>query len=103
MLKKTVLIICSIGILFAATIIIRYLNPSTTKLSTDIHQLPKTTIQISTQIIATGLDNPSAMIFTSPDRIIFTEKNGTIRQINNGLLQSAPLLQITDSNTNGNE
>lgn len=53
MLKKTVLIICAIGITLATIVIVWYLNPTTTVLSTDREQIPNTTKQIQTEIIAT--------------------------------------------------
>ncbi len=103
MLKKTVLSICVIGIALATIVIIWYLNPATTQLSTDIEQTPNTSIQIQTEIIATWLQVPRTIVFTAPNRMLVTERNGSIRQIVNGLLQSTPLLTITNISTNSEE
>lgn len=94
MLKKTVLIVCAIGLALAAIVIIRYLNPSTTTLSTDKDTLKLTSLQIQTEIIATGLYVPWALAFTDTNRIVVTERNGSIRQIVHGKLQDTPLVTI---------
>lgn len=103
MLKKTVLIICGIGITLATTVIVRYLNPSTTNLSTDVDQLQNTATQIETEIIATWLSSPQGMVSTDADRILIIENNGDIKEIKNHILQNISLLHIANINTNWNE
>lgn len=103
MLKKTVLIICAIGITLATIVIVWYLNPTTTVLSTDREQIPNTTKQIQTEIIATWLQVPRTIIFTEPNRILIAERNGNIRQIINWVLQETPLMSIANISSSSEE
>ena len=75
MLKKTVLIICGIGIALATGIIVRYLHPATTDISTNIQNISPTTAQFQTEIFSSGLQNPRSFVFTSADRVLVSEKN----------------------------
>ncbi len=103
MLKKTVLSICAIWITLAAIVIIRYLNPSTTNLSTNIENTDLDSTQIQTQVIATGLHVPRTIVFADTNRILVTERNGNLRQIINGVLQDTPLITIPYISTNSEE
>jgi len=43
-----------------------------------------------------GLDTPWSMVFTSPARMLVSERGGTIREVVNGTLNSNPLIQLTE-------
>lgn len=100
MLKKTVLIVCSIGIAFAATIIIRYLHPATTSISTNIDNIDLTMKPIETEIFASWLQNPRSIIFTNTDRVLVSEKKWSIKQIINWVVDTRPILQIQNISQN---
>ncbi len=101
MLKKTILFICGIGLAAAAIIILRYLNPQTTEISTDIKNIQATNQNIEIQIIATGLVVPRSIAFTSPERLLVTERPGRVRVVENNILLPDPLITIANiSNTN---
>lgn len=87
----------------AAIVIIRYLNPSTTNLSTNIENTDLDSTQIQTQVIATGLHVPRTIVFADTNRILVTERNGNLRQIINGVLQDTPLITIPYISTNSEE
>ena len=53
------------------------------------------------QTMATGLNLPTAMSFTTDGRIFIAEKDGTVKLFKNGILQITPVIKITDINTYG--
>lgn len=103
MLKKTIFIIVSVGCILAAWIIIRYLNPPTTNLSTNIKNIDNTEEQYVIQTVATGLQIPRSIVFTSPTRMLVTERPWTIRQIVDGILQQQPLISIPNISSQSEE
>lgn len=48
------------------------------------------------EAIASGLDTPWDMVFTSPSRILVTERPGQIRIVENGALRETPLHVFTE-------
>ncbi len=50
--------------------------------------------EIDVQLVASNLEVPWALAFTSPTRILVTERPGRVRVIENGSLRSEPLLSI---------
>jgi glucose/arabinose dehydrogenase len=52
-----------------------------------------------TETIVGGLNYPTSMAFTQDGRIFVAEKSGAVRVIKNGVLLTAPLVQLTDINT----
>lgn len=53
--------------------------------------------------VVRGLEVPWALAFTSPTRILVTERSGRIRAIVDGVLQSEPLLTLTDVSNSDEE
>ncbi len=56
----------------------------------DVDQQP-----VVTEVTA-GLTAPWGMVFTAPNRILITERRGTVRTVRDGQLTSEPLLIISD-------
>jgi len=55
------------------------------------------------ELFVDSLFVPWSMIFTSPERMLVTERNGSIRAIINGQLQSAPLITFPEVSTKSEE
>jgi aldose sugar dehydrogenase len=55
------------------------------------------------EVVAQNLFVPWSIVFTSPDRMLVTERNGAIRIINQGQLQSQPLHTFTNISTKSEE
>lgn len=53
-------------------------------------------VQYRVEIVAENLEVPWAMAFASDNRLLFTERPGRVRVIENGKLQAAPLFIVTD-------
>ncbi len=51
-------------------------------------------ISLHTRVIASGLHNPWEMVFTPDGKILFTERTGNLRVIENGTLVNTPLITI---------
>jgi hypothetical protein len=55
--------------------------------------------KLKVELVAKGLDSPTAMAFLDSNHILVLEKNkGTVRMIRNGTLVQAPLLDLNVSN-----
>jgi aldose sugar dehydrogenase len=55
--------------------------------------------KLKVELVAKGLDSPTAMTFLDSNHILVLEKNkGTVRMIRNGTLLQAPLLDVNVSN-----
>jgi len=61
--------------------------------------------QVSYRIeeVVTGLKVPWSIVFTSPDRMLVAERDGTIRVVNNGSLVTAPLHTFSEVSVGGEE
>ena len=64
---------------------------------------PAMPIAISWKVesVAEGLIVPWSIVFTSPDRMLVTERGGTIREINKGKLNPEPVFVFKDVKPNG--
>ncbi len=60
-------------------------------------------VPLTTDIFAENLVVPWSMIFTSPDRMLISERSGSIREVRNGVLQTTPLYRFTDVPQSGEE
>ncbi len=103
MLKKIILTICGIGLAAAGIIILWYLNPKTTEISTDKENISTTNQNLEIQIIATGLEIPRSMAFTSPERLLVTERPGRVRVVENNILLPDPLITIANIRSTSEE
>lgn len=63
----------------------------------------QTSVEYRVETVATGLFVPWSLVFTSPSRLLVTERSGTIRLIENGQLQSQPLLTISSVSSQAEE
>ncbi|MFZ1626231.1 MAG: PQQ-dependent sugar dehydrogenase [Candidatus Moraniibacteriota bacterium] len=57
---------------------------------------PEKNPPVKVEAIASGLDTPWELVFTSADRILVTERPGQIRAIENGILREKPLHVFTE-------
>lgn len=55
---------------------------------------PATTIKFKMETFVKGVEVPWDMVFTSKDRMIFTERAGRVRQVVKGQLRNEPLVTI---------
>jgi glucose/arabinose dehydrogenase len=53
--------------------------------------------------VASGLEVPWSLVFTSPERLLVTERPGRLRVINNGQLEPEPLHVFPEVSTTGEE
>lgn len=57
---------------------------------------PASPVNWKIELVAENLYVPWSLVFTSPERILVTERSGTIREIANGELRSDPVFQFDD-------
>lgn len=55
------------------------------------------------EAIVTGLDTPWSIVFTSPERMLVTERPGRIRVVENGVLKPEPLHVFSEISERGEE
>lgn len=67
------------------------------------NRTPDKNPQVKIEAIASGLDTPWDIVFTSPDRILVTERPGQIRAIENGVLREAPIHVFDEVLENGED
>lgn len=60
-------------------------------------------LQPQVEVVMTGLDTPWSLVFTSPHRILVTERPGRLRAIENGKLRSEPLQIFSEVSETGEE
>ncbi len=58
-------------------------------------------VRLKVETFVAGLDVPWALAFTSPARMLVTERPGRVRVIENGVLREAPLAVIGDVESRG--
>ncbi len=58
-------------------------------------------IAYKTEVVVEGLEVPWSVVFTSPDRILVTERTGRIREIVGGELRDEPLYEFTEITARG--
>ncbi len=56
---------------------------------------PATEAELTTDVVAQGLQEPWSLVFAPDGRLFFTEATGRLRVISNGQLQSSPLLDLS--------
>lgn len=61
------------------------------------------TVPYQVEVVATDLFVPWSLVFTSSERILVTERSGTIRIIERGQLQVEPLVEFTEVSSSGEE
>lgn len=66
-------------------------------------QVNQTQVPFTVEPVAENLSIPWSIVFTSPNRIIFTERTGAIRQIVNDQLQEEPLITFEEVSTQAEE
>ncbi|MFA9262236.1 MAG: PQQ-dependent sugar dehydrogenase [Undibacterium sp.] len=59
--------------------------------------------QLKIEAVASGLDTPWDIVFTSPERILVSERPGQIRVIENGTLRETPLYVFNEVLENGED
>lgn len=59
--------------------------------------------RFSTEVVAENLFVPWSIVFTSPERMLVTERNGTIRVIEHNILLPTPLHTFTEVSTTSEE
>jgi glucose/arabinose dehydrogenase len=74
--------------------------------SNDSVKIPKETFKehdFSIEVLAENLFVPWSVVFTSSDRILISERNGSIREIQNGKLNNEPLITFPEVSSTGEE
>lgn len=103
-MKKTLRVIPLVWGVMIAYGIWSYLNPAITERSTDTTTIQTYTWEEYSVIQVTdGLQVPRSMAFTSPDRILVTERWWAIRVIEDGILNPSPLLTISSISNQSEE
>lgn len=65
--------------------------------------VPAAEPRLIVESVATGLDTPWSIVFTSPERLLVTERAGRLRVIENGRLQKQPLYTFSEVSETGEE
>ena len=58
-------------------------------------------VSLKVETVVTGLEVPWSIAFSSPSRMLVTERPGRIRVVENGSLKAAPLAVISDAESSG--
>ena len=66
-------------------------------------RMPDKNPQLKIEAVASGLDTPWDLVFTSPGRILVSERPGQIRVIENGTLRETPLYVFEEVLENGED
>ncbi len=61
----------------------------------------KDAVTLKAETVVTGLEVPWSIAFTSPTRMLVTERTGRVRVIENGVLRPVPLAVISDVEARG--
>lgn len=70
-------------------------DPSSSSISTPI--------TLTREIVADNLFVPWSIVWTSPDRLLFTERNGAIKEIRKDQLNNTPLITFPEVTTGGEQ
>jgi glucose/arabinose dehydrogenase len=63
----------------------------------DAQTIPtKSGVRLETKTFVSGLEVPWSIVFTSPTRMLVTERPGRVRVVENGVLQPKPIATIAD-------
>ncbi len=102
-MKKILFIIFIIAFLFIP--ITNYLKSRTRSQSeiTSYSSITNTAKSVSMEIVAQGLEVPWSIVFTSPNRILITERPGSIRIIENNNLLVKPLISFPEVSSQDEE
>lgn len=102
-MKKILLIIGTIVFLGLAYALVQYLALDSKRIPPSVVEETPQSVEYEIVEVARGLDVPWAIAFTSPTRMLVTERSGTIRAIVDGVLQSEPLLTLSDVSSSDEE
>ncbi|MEP6994461.1 MAG: PQQ-dependent sugar dehydrogenase [Acidobacteriota bacterium] len=73
-----------------------------TAIPSDVRTFPtKSGVTLRVETFVAGLEVPWSMAFTSPERLLVTERPGRVRVVRKGVLQSRPLAVIADIEARG--
>lgn len=64
---------------------------------------PQSPVPYQVERFVTGLEVPWSIVFTSPDRMLVTERSGSIRIVENGQLQPEPLVRFPEVSSQSEE
>jgi len=95
-MKKTLLIIGTLVFLGLTYALVQYLALDSKRIPPSAVDETPQTVEYEIVEVVRGLDVPWAIAFTSPERILVTERSGAIRAIVDGVLQPEPLLTLPD-------
>ncbi len=105
-LSRVAIALCAVG----ATLGCRQTERMSDAVEDRLEQLPTLALcadssRVSIDTLATGLDVPWDLVFTSKDRILVTEREGTIRVVENGRVEPTPWasLDVFADNSSGIE
>lgn len=76
---------------------------STTKTTPTLHDTQQDFINYRVETVAVGLQVPWSIVFTSPTRMLITERPGRIRVIENGQLKNESLIQFPEVSSRSEE
>ena len=92
-------VLWTLGVTFFAAVVFSFiLIPSSPYMVFAQAQLNDPSLAIQTMI--DGLISPTSLAFLDDNNILFLEKEGNVRLISNGILQSEPVLQIEQVESN---
>ncbi len=103
-MKKTLLILGTVVFLGLAYALVQYLALDSKRIppTNEAEETPQT-MEYEIVEVVRGLDVPWSIAFTSPTRILVTERSGSIRVIENGVLSEKPLIQFSEVSSNDEE
>lgn len=116
-MKKYVAVAIPVTLLIVAFVAGRYLGvikPAQTKMETPLSTMldivdsvtqtePTTSVPWKLEVIADNLFVPWSLAFTTPNRLLVTERNGNVRVVQDGVLQEKPIYTFTTVKTKQEE
>lgn len=102
-MKKILLILGTVVFLGLVYVVVQYLALDSERIPPSVVDETPETVAYEIVEVVRGLDVPWAIAFTSPERILVTERSGTVRAIVDGVLQSEPLLTLSDVSSSDEE
>lgn len=102
-MKKILLIIGTVVFLGLVYALVQYLALDSKRIPPSVVEETPQSVEYEIVEVARGLDVPWAIAFTSPTRMLVTERSGTIRAIVDGVLQPEPLLTLSDVSSSDEE
>ena len=95
-MKKISLLVVVLILIGGGYALVQYLALDSETIPPSVVEETSESVEYEIVEVVSGLDVPWAIAFTSPTRMLVTERSGTIRAVLDGILQPEPLITLSD-------